>query len=69
MAWISSTTLSTSLSSIVKVNATLLFFEGDIGRGVAFSLTKRGVAFSLTKVAFSLTNTAEVLRLVLQTRK
>ena len=29
--------------SIVKVNATLLFFEGDFGWGVAFSLTKRCV--------------------------
>ena len=27
--------------SIVKLNATLLFFEGAFGRGVAFSLTKR----------------------------
>ena len=30
-------------SSIVKVNATLLFFEDGFGRGVAFSLTKRCV--------------------------
>ena len=30
-------------ASIVKVNATLQDFEGDIGRGVAFSLTKRCV--------------------------
>ena len=32
-----------NISSIVKVNATLQDFEGDIGRGVAFSLTKRCV--------------------------
>ena len=30
-------------SSIVKVNATHLFFEDAFGRGVAFSLTKRCV--------------------------